>query len=688
MLGDLLGRGGMAEVFAGHSHGSHGFQKPVAIKRLLPELANDHVFVERLIGEAKLLVGMQHGNIVSVLDLARDGDDVFLVMEFVDGPSLRQLLKARGSRGLPLGIATYIVQAAAAGLEFAHARPGGAIIHADISPSNLLLTTSGEVRVADFGIARREGNGAGVVEGKWAYMAPEQARGEALTPRSDVFALGVVLYELVTGQHPLGRQVTADERDSGPIRVVPPRVVNPAVPAGLDAICMKALAENARDRYARMQQLIDALIDERFTNQWREGASDLAQAIREVAPGGPGPSTGPRTQHTDRPVTIVTRSLISQSARKSAPRIEEPSHSASRSSASVSGARTSLLEIERPSSASVSGARTSLLEIERPSTSASSSMSASMSGARTSVLEIEMPSASARTSQVEIAQPAMQPMMAPVPMAQVAMAPGAVAMTMPQLAAQLGRMSAAMLPSPELASVHGGNTFTGSHAIDVRDARSNKWAFAVLGIAALVGVIAAIAIQLAPSQNLDTAAARGNAPAETVAVAPTPAIEAPAPAPIAPTVPSNSETVPTTTVPSADVPSTDVPSTEVAATDAPTTDAPATDAATDPSQDSPKARLWRRSLAKVAAKSSPKPTRSGDAILRVNTYDAVYARVTVSGHSMDVPGTEKFKLPAGTHVVKLVNKYLKITRTCPVKLEAGKVRTLKVSMEEGGCEVY
>src|SRR6187397_311945 len=214
VLGDLLGRGGMAEVFAGHVLGSHGFQKPVAIKRLLPELANDHVFVERLISEAKLLVGMTHGNIVSVLDLARDGDDVFLVMEFVDGPSLRQLLKARGSRRLSLGVATYIVQSAAAGLEFAHNRPGGAIIHADISPSNLLLTTSGEVRVADFGIARREGGGHGVVEGKWAYMAPEQARGEPLAPRSDVFALGVVLYELVCGAHPFGRQVTAEERDS------------------------------------------------------------------------------------------------------------------------------------------------------------------------------------------------------------------------------------------------------------------------------------------------------------------------------------------------------------------------------------------------------------------------------------------------------------------------------------------
>src|SRR5262249_29205208 len=152
----------------------------------------------------------------------------------------------------------------------------------------------GEVRVADFGIARREGGGAGVVEGKWAYMAPEQARGEPLTPRSDVFALGVVLYELITGQHPLGQRVTAGERDSSPVRIAPPHTINPKIPPGLDAVCMRALAERASDRYARMQHLLDALVDERFTNGWREGANDLAQAIREMTPGAA--TAGPRTQ--------------------------------------------------------------------------------------------------------------------------------------------------------------------------------------------------------------------------------------------------------------------------------------------------------------------------------------------------------------------------------------------------------
>ena len=309
VLGELLGRGGMGEVFAGFAYGSHGFQKPVAIKRIVPELANDETFVERLISEAKVLVGMQHSNIVSVLDLAREGDDVFLVMEFVDGPSLHELLKARARNRLTLsfGIASYIIQSAAAGLQFAHERRGGAIIHADISPSNLLLSTAGEVRVADFGIAQREGRAAGV-EGKWAYMAPEQLRGEPLTRRCDVFALGIVLYELITGRHPFGLDITLGGRLGQPHRVVPPRAINPAVPPALDEVCLRSLSEDPNDRFATMAELNDALTDQRFANGWREGASDLATAIRETTelP----QRDKPATQVTASPVTIMTSSLI------------------------------------------------------------------------------------------------------------------------------------------------------------------------------------------------------------------------------------------------------------------------------------------------------------------------------------------------------------------------------------------
>jgi serine/threonine protein kinase len=239
ILGELLGRGGMAEVFAGRAMGSLGFQTRVAITRLLPERARDDEFVSRLVAEAKLLVGLQHTNVISVLDLVRDGDDVFLVMGS-SAAGARQLITVRRQRRRPCrGLAAHVVQTACAGLEYAHGRPTGAIVHADVSPSNVLLTQAAGVKVADFGIARREGTAA-AVEGKWAYMPPEQARGEALTARSDEFALGVVLYELITGVHPFARRVSEHGRDEGAVDDVrPPRSIRPEIPLHLEAACLR-----------------------------------------------------------------------------------------------------------------------------------------------------------------------------------------------------------------------------------------------------------------------------------------------------------------------------------------------------------------------------------------------------------------------------------------------------------------
>ncbi|MGE0546983.1 MAG: serine/threonine-protein kinase [Kofleriaceae bacterium] len=307
VLGELLGRGGTAEVFAGFSVGDQGFRRPVALKRLLPALANDPMFLDRLIGEAKMLVGMQHGNIVSVLDLAREGEDTFLVMDLIDGPSLAQLQQQRQHAAMPYGLASYIVQSAAQGLAFAHGRM---IVHADVSPSNLLLTTSGEVRVADFGVARREGRDPTSVEGKWAYMPPEQVRGAPLTPQADVFALGVVLYELVTGAHPFESHVTRAARESArSLPIMPPRTVRASVPPGLDAICMRALAHDPRQRYVRMQHMIDVLVEERFANHWRDGAGELAALIRETHRHS-ATQEALATMYTARPLTLVTRSLL------------------------------------------------------------------------------------------------------------------------------------------------------------------------------------------------------------------------------------------------------------------------------------------------------------------------------------------------------------------------------------------
>ena len=589
VLGDLLGRGGMAEVFAGHSIGDHGFQKPVAIKRLLPELACDHVFVERLIGEAKLLVGMQHGNIVSVLDLARDGDDVFLVMEFVDGPSLRQLLKARGPRGVSFGTATYIVQMAATGLEFAHSRPGGAIVHADISPSNLLLTTSGEVRVADFGIARREGGAYGVVEGKWAYMAPEQARGEPLTARSDVFALGVVLYELITGAHPFGRQVTHEERDSQPMRVIPPRVVKPSIPAGLDAICMRALAHDPRDRYARMQHLIDAIVEERFANQYREGASDLAQAIREVSAVSP-VVTQPRTMITDRPVTIITRSLI-----EATPPRRPSSRAGSTSDASVRPARGT-----PPPPAMIAD-----------------------SGAQTHVLSEELVRAAALLDIPPLLRADGTPM--------------------PPF-----RLSSAQLPGPELASVVGGTTITGAAPLAAPSRSNARWTIGILGMAALIGAIAAVIIQVTP-----TAQPAIEPPREAIA----PPVELPPPAPD-PVPPPEPPPEPTIVEPTVVEPAVTEPAVTEPAVTEPAVTAPA------PADDTRPQRPAKRKRVDVA-KEAP-------GVLRVGS--PAFAWVTVGNETKE--HTEKFFLPPGKHVVRVKNDATKEVKTFTVVIESEKVKRL------------
>ena len=591
VLGDLLGRGGMAEVFAGHVMGDHGFQKPVAIKRLLPELANDKVFVERLIGEAKLLVGLQHGNIVSVLDLARDGEDVFLVMDFVDGPSLRQLLKARGTRGLPLGVASYIVQSAAAGLEFAHNRAGGAIIHADISPSNLLLTTSGEVRVADFGIARREGGAFGIVEGKWAYMAPEQARGEPLTPRSDVFALGVVLYELITGAHPFGRQVTADERETEQMRVIPPRVVRPIVPHGLDQICMRALSHDPRERFARMQQMIDAIVEERFTNQWRDGASDLAHAIREVVPAAIGGAVGPRTMITDRPVTIVTRSLIEVTPhRRSAPRVVD------RTPAPVA--------IDPPSAYS---------------TSASASESAMNSDAL---------DAAATPPMFEI--------------------PAALRLDGPAMPAF--RLPDARMPAADLASVHGGT----AHSVHVASTpggdsvRSNKWPIIVMSAAAVLGVVAAVVLQLRPTNVEAKPAPTTTVP--QVAKAPAPVVIQPPPpvATVAP-APTTPEVAP-------------APAPPVPETSAPLAEEPAT---------KPQLQAQRAKIVAPVKKKEP-------GFLRINAYGWAY--VKIDGGNRGQANT-KYTLGPGKHVVKMWNDS-GAQQTKVVMIESNKVKTIMVNLPE------
>ncbi|MCX5745504.1 MAG: serine/threonine-protein kinase [Proteobacteria bacterium] len=229
---DRIGVGGMAEIFRGKAVAAGGFEKPVAIKRILPHLSQDPRFVQLLIAEAKVLSLLKHRNITQIFDVGL-GDDqqYFLVMEYVDGKDLGAIQRAviddkRRRTRIPFDLALHIVAEICEALEHAHSAraPDGkamSLVHRDVSPSNVLLSRAGEVKLTDFGIAKRaeqEHTSAGAVKGKFAYISPEQARNERLDARSDVFSVGILLWELVCNRRLFrrARDVGAGARAGAP----------------------------------------------------------------------------------------------------------------------------------------------------------------------------------------------------------------------------------------------------------------------------------------------------------------------------------------------------------------------------------------------------------------------------------------------------------------------------------------
>ncbi len=266
---DRIGVGGMAEIFRGKAVAAGGFEKPVAIKRILPHLSQDPRFVELLIAEAKVLSLLKHRNITQIFDVGL-GDDqqYFLVMEYVDGKDLGAIQRALEQRRkrVPFDLALHIGAEICEALEHAHSAraPDGkamSLVHRDISPSNVLLSRAGEIKLTDFGIAKRaeqEQTKGGAVKGKFAYISPEQARNEHLDPRSDVFSVGILLWELICNR-PLFSRMTDLEALRGvrdPGKIQPPSVVlageRSAIDARLapevDALVMSALSPEAARR--------------------------------------------------------------------------------------------------------------------------------------------------------------------------------------------------------------------------------------------------------------------------------------------------------------------------------------------------------------------------------------------------------------------------------------------------------
>ncbi|MGZ3429463.1 MAG: serine/threonine protein kinase, partial [Polyangia bacterium] len=294
-----LAEGGMAEVFLAKQTGMEGFEKLVVVKRILPQLCSDDSFVKMFLNEARVAARLNHPNVVQIFDLGKLGEQYFIAMEYVHGEDLRAVIREAtdADKRPSIGLACRIIADTLASLHYAHTRVGAdgkplGLVHRDVSPQNVLVTYEGSIKLVDFGIAKatRAANAtqtqAGLLKGKYSYMSPEQARGQPVDARADVFCAGVLLWELATWQRLFKRptdmstlMAVAEE----PIRA--PRTVESSIPPELDRLIMKALARNPDDRFASAQELRAALETLIRTSGWEADTLALSTYMRELFAG-------------------------------------------------------------------------------------------------------------------------------------------------------------------------------------------------------------------------------------------------------------------------------------------------------------------------------------------------------------------------------------------------------------------
>jgi eukaryotic-like serine/threonine-protein kinase len=291
-----LGSGGMAEVFLAKKRGAEGTYKVVVLKRILPGYTTSRRFRSMFIDEAQLATRLNHPNVVQVYEFSNEGEEGhILAMEWVEGCDLGHLMRAAKSTAtrIPPWTAAWIIAEAAKGLHYAHEKrdEGGApldIVHRDVSPQNVLLSFEGIVKIADFGIASArlvDDDDAGVLKGKFGYMSPEQARGEKVDRRSDLYSLGVILWECLASR-PLhggrGGEALLDIVRSG--KVEPPSTYRPEIPAELETIVMKLLAASVEDRFSSGRDLAGAIARAMLVKQVLVDATSLESTLTELVP--------------------------------------------------------------------------------------------------------------------------------------------------------------------------------------------------------------------------------------------------------------------------------------------------------------------------------------------------------------------------------------------------------------------
>jgi serine/threonine-protein kinase len=288
----LLGAGGMAQVYLALQRGAFASEKLVVIKQLRPELVSDQVFLTMFMDEARIALQLHHPNVVHTYEVGAEAGDYFLAMEFLEGLTLTQIVRKAGVGGLPLNLHLWILSQVLAGLSYAHelraldGEPLG-IVHRDVSPSNVMITSSGEVKLLDFGIAKAAGalslTQQGVIKGKLGYVAPEQCLGRPSDARSDLFAVGVMLWEAIAGRRRLVAETSAAAFEAR-IRNREPQIdeVVPNVPPRLAEICKRALAHEPAERYATAAELRAELDEFLDSNYSRIGASQLAAQMVQL----------------------------------------------------------------------------------------------------------------------------------------------------------------------------------------------------------------------------------------------------------------------------------------------------------------------------------------------------------------------------------------------------------------------
>jgi serine/threonine protein kinase len=331
--------GGMGEVFLARQSGIQGFEKLLVIKTLLPNLTEDNEFVSMFLDEARIAARLAHPNVVQIFDLGEEGEVYYIAMEYVHGEDVKRIWKQAYHKKevIPVPLAARIIADAAAGLGYAHRLSDQdgkllGVVHRDVSPQNILVTFDGGVKLIDFGVAKAAGRmtrtQTGALKGKYAYMSPEQVEGEELDQRSDIFALGIVLWEMVTGS----RLFRADS-DVATLKavsrcdVVPPSEQNANVPPELDPIVMKALARDRDQRYptaedlrldlenwiartaaqgsaAHLSAFMRKLFDERLTREGSKGP------LADVDPNAHGFAPGSTSSGRRSPSESDSRSLV------------------------------------------------------------------------------------------------------------------------------------------------------------------------------------------------------------------------------------------------------------------------------------------------------------------------------------------------------------------------------------------